>query len=160
MLGRNCKAYYLSVGSRATWGAADGSGRHKGAAPANLVEIASAKDVTLPGDRMNAVQTDRGSDYETGDTGAMQGNLTLTLNHRTSDAARVALETAFILNTAIAIAVLNGAKATLGVTGLWADFKVIKFVENQPEGDHVTYDVELMPYSQATVAPEFVQVTA
>ena len=161
MLGRKCKAYYLSTGTRATWGTLSGTtGRNTGAAPANLAEIASAKDITLPGERMSATQSDRGSDYETGDTGAKQGNVTLTLNHRAgTDAARAALEAAFLLNTPIAVAFLNGDKATSGVKGLWADWKVVKFQESQPETEHVTYDVELMPYSEAAVAPEFVQVT-
>ncbi len=160
MLGRKCKAYYLSTGSRATWGALSGTtGRNTGAAPANLTEIPSAKDITLPGERMAATQSDRGSDYETGDTGAKQGNVTLAINHRGTDTARAALEAAFLLNTPIAVAILNGDKATSGVKGLWADWKVVKFQESQPEKDHVTYEVELMPYSEATVPPEFVQVT-
>jgi hypothetical protein len=161
MLGRKCKAYYLSTGTRATWGTLDAAtGRHEGAAPANLTAIESVKDVKLPGDRMNATQTDRGAAVESGDTGAIQGTVTVTLNRRATDAGRTALETAFLLNTPIAMAFLTGDSATAGVRGLWADWKVTKFVENQPESDHVTYDVELIPYSEAAVDLEWIEVTA
>ena len=160
MLGRNCKVYYLSTGNRATWGVLNvATGRIEGIAP-TLTEIVSVKDVALPGDRMNATQTDRGADYETGDTGAMQGNVTLTLNHRATDTERVSLETAYILGTSVALAILNGDAAVEGTTGLWADFKVMKFVENQPETDHVTYDVELMVDSESAVDPEWVYCEA
>ena len=46
----------------------------------------------------------------------------------------------------------------VGVTGLWADFKVSKFNESQPEEGHIAYDVEIVPYDSG-VDPEFVELT-
>ena len=86
--------------------------------------------------------------------------MSFSLNHRTSaDTGREALRSAFQNNTVIALAILNGASDTVGVKGLWGDFKVAKFTENQPEGDHVTYDVEVVPYDSG-VDPEWVEVAA
>ena len=162
MLGRNCKAYY-TAGTRASWGTLDAtSGRYKGAAPAGLTEIESVKDLTTPGERDAAETSDRGTDYKSEDTGAWGGRVTLTLNHRATDTSRQALNKAFITNKPIAIAILNGDKATSGVTGLWAEFKVVKWEESQPEKEHVTYSVELALYDGpdgAGIAPEWVQVT-
>jgi len=160
MLGKNCKTYYLTTGTRATWGSVGSSGRHEGEAPSNLVLIESCKDVTTPGERKVAQQSDRGAAWETGDTGAFTGNLVIKLNHRTSaDAGRTALETAMLTNQPIALAMLDGASDVAGSKGLWADFKVAKFPRNEPEEGHVTYDYELVPYDSG-VAPEFVEVTS
>ena len=159
MLGRKCKAYYLAD-TRASWGTLDvATGRYEGVAP-ELTEIESVKDITLPGERMAATQSDRGSDYETGDTGAMQGNVTLTLNHRATDAARDALQAAFFNDARIPVAILNGDKDLATTTGVWCDWKVVKFQESQPETDHVTYDVELIPDSTSAIGPEWVQCEA
>lgn len=165
MLGRNCKAYYLSSGTRASWGSQNSTtGRYEAAsAPANLSEITSVKEITLPGERDASAQSDRGADVNTEDTGGWSGRLAIKLNHRKTDAARVALNAAFILNTPIALAVLNGASDVVGSTGLWADWKVTKFVENQPETEHTTYDVELCLYDGpdgSEVEPEWVELTA
>lgn len=165
MLGRNCKAYYQSTGTRATWGTQDATtGRHEGsAAPANLVEITSVKEITLPGERDASAQSDRGADVNTEDTGAWSGRLSIKLNHRATDAARTALFAAFILNSPISLAILNGASTVVGTLGLWAEFKVTKFTENQPETDHTTYDVELCLYDGPDgggVAPEWVELIA
>lgn len=164
MLGRNCKAYYLSTGTRATWGTQNSTtGRHEATtAPTNLTEITSVKEINLPGERNAAAQSDRGADVNTEDTGAWSGRLSMKLNHRKTDAARVALNAAFILNTPIPLAILNGASNVVGTTGLWAEFKVTKFVENQPETEHTNYDLELCLYDGpdgGEVAPEWVELT-
>ena len=163
MLGRNCKAYYLNAAAstRTTWGDLNAtSGRHEASAPPTLVEITSLKDVTLPGERDAAEISDRGADAKTEDTGAWGGRLTLVMNHRASDAARDALNAAFILNNPISLAILNGDKATAGSRGLWADFKVVKWEESQPEADHVVYNIDVALYDGpdgSGVAPEWVE---
>lgn len=161
MLGKHCKVYYLSDGDRESWGLVDSdTGRATDVAPADLDEIKSIKDLTLPGERDAAESSDRGADVKTEDTGAWGGRLTLTLNHRTTDDARVALEAAFITRSPIALAILNGDKDVGGVTGLWADFLVVKFEESQPEKEHVTYSVELALYDvpgATVVPPEWVE---
>lgn len=159
MQGNKCKAYYLSTGTRATWGTQDEtSGRNQGVAPVGLALIESVKDVTLPGERKTGTSSDRGTTFETGDTGAQTGNVTLNLNHRKTDAARAAIEAAFILNEPISMAFLDAASDVVGAKGLWAEFKVAKCQRSEPEEGAVTYAVELIPYDQATVNPEWVEV--
>lgn len=166
MLGRRCKLYYQTTGPRATWGTQnETSGRHEAsAAPANLVEIPSVKNVTLPSERATATSKDRGANWEAGDVGPMTGPVQITLNHRATDAGRAALEAAYILDTQIAIAIMDqpcvGDGLVVGAKGLWADFKVSKFQRNEPEDGAVTYDVELIPYDQAAVDPEWVELVS
>jgi hypothetical protein len=160
MQGRRCKAYYLSTGTRASWGTLnETSGRHEASvAPADLTEIESVKEITLPSERATSTSSDRGSDWEVGDVGPMTGPVQMSLNHRKTDAGRDALQAAYILDTVIALAILDGDKATVGTEGLWADFKVAKFARNEPESGPVTYDVELIPYDLSDVDPEWVEV--
>lgn len=162
MLGKRCKLYYQSTGTRATWGTQDEtSGRHEASsAPANLVEIASVKNVTLPSERATATNKDRGANWETGDVGPMTGSVQITLNHRATDAGRTALEAAYILDEQIALAILDKESDEVGAKGLWADFKVSKYQRNEPEDGPVTYDVELIPYDQAAVDPEWVELVS
>lgn len=162
MLGKRCKLYFLSTGTRATWGTQDAAtGRNEGAAaPANLTEIESVKNVTTPSERATATSKDRGADWEAGDTGPMTGPVQITLNHRATDAGRSAIEAAYFLDTPIALCILDKDKATVGAKGLWADFKIAKYQRNEPEDGPVTYDIEAIPYDQAAVDPEWVELTA
>ena len=162
MFGKSACLYYLSTGVRATWGTINAAtGRHEAStAPTNLAEIESVKDLTLDGDRPSGEQTDRGANIAMSDTGAMRTGLSFKLNKRkTEEAGVTALRTAWLLNTPIALAALDGEDDTVGTKGLWADFKVTKFVEPQPEEGHMDYDVAVAPYDSG-VDPEFVQVTA
>ena len=162
MFGKSALLYYQSTGTRATWGAINNTtGRNEGnTAPANLAVIGAVKDLTLPADRPSAEQTDRGSNFATFDVGALRTGASFKLNKRTTEEAGVtALRSAFLLREPIALAVLDGADDVVGTTGLWADFKVSKFPENQPEEGHMDFDVEILPYDSG-VDPEFVEVIA
>ena len=46
-IGLKAKAYFLSTGTRATWGAADANGMAAGPAPDNLTEMTNVRDLTL-----------------------------------------------------------------------------------------------------------------
>ncbi len=162
MLGKRCKGYFLSTGTRASWGTQDTTtGRYEAtSAPASLTEIPSIKSVTIPSERSTATSKDRGADWEAGDTGPMTGGVQIQLNHRATDAGRDALEAAYFLDDPIALALLDKASDVVGAKGLWADYKVSKFARNEPEDGPVVYDVELIPYDQAAVDPEWVELTA
>ena len=162
MFGKSALLYYQSTGTRATWGAINNTtGRNEAnTAPSNLVEIGAVKDLTLDGDRPSADQTDRGSNFATFDTGALRGGASFKLNARTTEEAGVtAIKSAWLLNETLAMAVLNAADDVTGTVGLWADFKVEKFVENQPEEGHIDYDVSIKPYDSG-VDPEYVELIA
>ena len=162
MFGKYACLYYLNTGTRASWGTLnEATGRHEAtAAPSNLTEIESVKDLTLDGDRPSSEQTDRGANIATGDTGAMRTGLSFKLNKRkTEEAGVTALRTAWLLNEPIALAALDNEQDYVGATGLWTDFKVTKFVEPQPEEGHMDYDVAVVPYDSG-VEPEFVELTA
>ena len=92
MFGKSCLLYYLSTGTRATWGSINtATGRHEATtAPADLAEIGAAKDVTLNGDRPSSEHTDRGTNIATYDTGALRGPVSFQLNRRTTEEAGVA----------------------------------------------------------------------
>ena len=147
------KLYYLSTGTRATWGS-------PAAAPADLDEILSAKDLAIPGERSVSDTTDRGTgDVETGDTGKMDAKLDFQCSNRDVCAGRDALRDAYRADTVVALAILDGDQATVGTKGFWCDFKVTKFKEVHPVKDVMAYEVAVVPYASA-VAAEWVEVSA
>jgi hypothetical protein len=152
------KLYWLSTGTRASWGS-------PAAAPSGLEEIKSAVDLTIPGTRSTSDTTDRGSgDFVTEDVGKVEAKIAFKCSDRTSDAGRDGLQDAFqadpsTTNSIIALAILDGDKDTAGSQGLWADFKVTKFEESHPINGVREYNVEVTPYN-STVAPEWVVVSS
>ena len=163
MFGKRAVLYYLTPDTRATWGNINATtGRNESAtAPTNLVEIGSAKDVTVPGDRPSSEQHDRGTNFATFDVGALRTGAAFQLNKRTTvEAGVTALRSASLIqNATIALAILDGADDVVGTTGLWADFVVEQFEESQPEEGHIVYNVVVKPFDSG-VDPEFVEVIA
>ncbi|KKL65805.1 hypothetical protein LCGC14_2151330 [marine sediment metagenome] len=152
-MGKDAKLYYLSTGTRVTWGS-------PAAAPANLAEISTVRDLTLPGERHVGDTSARGDDHDTGDVGAISSKeLSFDLAHRDTDAGRDALRDAFEGRTVIALAVLNGGKAVVGARGLWADWKVSKFEEVQTLTGAIGYNVTVVKYASG-VDGEWVVVSA
>ena len=149
-MGRNAKLYRDSA-TRIAW-AADG--------PETLVEITSVRDLTLPGERNTADTSDRGDDHDTMDVGSISSSeISFNLAHRDVDTSRDALRNAFEGKTTIPLAILNGARTTVGVKGLWADFKVSKFEEPQNLNDAIGYEVTVVKFA-TLVAAEYVTTTA
>ncbi|KKL65804.1 hypothetical protein LCGC14_2151320 [marine sediment metagenome] len=120
--------------------------------PATLVEITSVRDLTLPGERHVGDTSMRGDDHDSGDVGAISSKeISFNLAHRDTDTSRDALRTAFEGRATIPLAILNGARTTVGSRGLWADWKVSKFEEVQTLTGAIEYNVTVVKF--ATLVP-------
>ncbi len=149
-MGKDCKLYWDSI-TRIAW-AADG--------PETLTEITTVRDLTLPGERTVGDTSQRGDDHDTGDVGGISSKeISFNLAHRDTDTGRDALRTAFQTKATIPLAILNGPRTTVGVKGLWADFKVSKFEEPQNLNDPTGYEVTVVKFA-TLVAVEYVTTSA
>lgn len=158
-LGMNAKIYYLSTGTRATWGTADGDGVHEGAAPGNLTEMGNAKDVTLTLEKGEADVTTRANNTWRATVGTLKdGSVEFESNWKKTDAGFAKIFNAWLNDTPIAFAVLDGDKAVAGTEGLWADFAVINISRSEPLEEAITATITLKP-TESDVAPEWVRVT-
>lgn len=150
VLGMNCKAYYLSTGTREAW---SGSGSE------NLVEVDNIRDVTLNLETGEADTTTRGNDGWRSTAATLKdGSVEFEMLWDTSDAFFTAVKNAWLNGTNIACAFLDGARTTAGSEGLWADFRVTNFSRSEPLEEAVKVSVTLkLAYS--TVAAAWVTTT-
>lgn len=164
-LGLDAKIYYLSngtagtVGSRSSWGTAT-LGISGGAAPANLTEITSARNVTPTINKGQADVSTRGNNGWKATLGTLKdASLELEAIYDMTDLGQLLLVQSFFTNANVPIAALDGSKSTVGVYGLWADWQVVDLNKGEPleEGQTATYT--LKP-GLSSVAPEWVKVTA
>lgn len=152
ILGLDCKAYYLSTGTRESW---DGSTP----APAALTEITVIRDVTLNLSRSESDVTTRGSNgWRQTLTTLKEGEVTFQIVWDTEDASFTAIRNAWLNGTTLAAAFLTGAKDEAGAEGLYADFNVANFTRNEGLEEGVTVDVSLR-VAYSAVAPNWVEVT-
>lgn len=160
LLGLDGKVYYLSTGSRASWGTHNADGIAEGGAPANLTEIDIVRDVTIGASKGEAdVSCRRASGWRLTKGTLKEGELSFETIHDPTDAGFAKLMGAYLNNTSIAMAILDGDKAVAGSTGLWADFDVIGFEKGEPLEEAQVVSWTLKP-TYSTVAPEWVKVTA
>lgn len=158
-LGLEAKAYFLSTGTRASWGAEDtDTGIHAGSAPGSLTEMGNVRDVTLKLDKGEADVTTRSS----GGWRQMRGTLkdaevTFEMIYDPADDSYAVIQAAFLLNTPVAMAFLSGASDVSGVEGLWADFDVTGFEKTEPLEEAQKASVTIKP-TRSDVAPEWVKV--
>ena len=159
-LGFDAALYRLTTGTRATWGAADSSGIHGGAAPANLSEITNVTgDCTLNADSTDVDTSTRASDWKLAAQGMHEGSYEFTMIDDSTDADLAAIKAAHFLRKSIAIAILDDEKTVIGADGLWADFAVIGFTRGEPLNDKLTIKVTIKP-TRSAVAPEWVKITS
>lgn len=159
-LGYNAKLYRLSTGTRATWGTKNAAGISEGAAPANLDEVPNVKDITLPLEMSEAdVTTRKNGGSEAVQTTLQKVEIELPMVYDLADTDVTALMEAYIGRTTIALAVLDGDKATVGNQGLWADFAVTK-MGNPQEIEGVLMINFTVKFGWTAVPPEWVKVTA
>jgi hypothetical protein len=158
LLGKNAKLYRLTTGSRASWGTVNSSGFASGAAPSNLDVVGNVRDLDMPMTKTLADVTTRDNDGWVAQVGTLKnGDVTFQMMYKPGDTNFMALWSAFLSDAAVAMAVLDGDKATSGTRGFWADFVVSAFgkTENLVEGQQV--DVTLT-VTDSTVAPQIVVV--
>lgn len=158
VLGLECKAYRLTSGTRATWGAADGNGIHTGSAPASLSEVTVAKNVTVTLGAAEADVSSRASIYKLIRKALRDLSIDLEMPWTPSDGAFAALQASYILGTSIAMAFLDGDKSTSGSQGPWADWEVTEFTREEPIEGAAMAKVKIKPTSSA-VAPEWVKAS-
>lgn len=164
-LGLNAKTYRLTTGSRASWGTINSNattstyGMNEAAAPSNLDEIPNIRDLSLTLEKSEADVSTRASAWKALLAAQKQAGIEFGMVWDSADADCLALLRAWLNGTTIALAVLDGDKATVGSQGLWADFQVFSFSksENLEEGQLVS--VSLKP-TYSSVPPEWVNVTA
>lgn len=160
VLGFNAALYHLSTGTRATWGAADSSNIHGGAAPGSLTEITNINgELTLKADSTDVEVNTRASDWKLAAQGLHDGSVEFTMIDEPTDADLIMIRNAHFARSSIALAVLDGDKSAIGVNGLWADFAVIGYERGEPLDDKLTVKVTVKP-TRSGVAPEWVKVTS
>lgn len=154
------KLYFLSTGNRASWGAAT-DGVAEGAAPSDLTEIPNIADFTIP---LNKIKTDVTTRLA-GGVKAYYGTLkdmetTIPQVYDSTDTGWLALQKAWLVDGAIiALAMLDGDKATTGTQGLWGDFTVLDGQLGQKIDGVQMWDWKVAP-GWTTVPIEWIKVTA
>lgn len=144
-LGMSAKLYRLSTGTRAAW---PNSG-----APENLAELSNVTDVTLNMQKGEADVTTRANNGWKASVGTLkEGSVEFEMIWDPSDAGFTAIQTAFFNNTSIALAILDGAAATVGSQGLWADFSVTNFTRSEPLNEAIKAKVTVKPTYSAVAA--------
>ena len=157
-LGIKAKCYFLPTGTRATWGVADADNVHNGPAPAALQEMPQVKDLTLNLSKGEADATTRGSGgWKVILAGLKEGSIEFEMLWEPADTAFQAFFKAWLTDSNIAVAALDGDKAAAGSQGLWADFQVTGFVKKEPLNEPQSVSITLKP-GYSAVAPEWVKV--
>lgn len=151
-LGMLAKLYRLSSGTRAAWPVSG--------APANLTEVTNVRDVTLNLETGEADVTTRGNNGWKATIATLKdGSIEFEMVWDPTDAGFTALKDAYFNNTAIALAVLDGAKDVVGSQGLWADFSVTNLSREEPLEEAIKAKVTVKP-TYSAVSPEWVTVAA
>lgn len=149
-LGMQAKLYRLSSGVRAAWPASG--------APANLVEIGNVKDLTLNLETGEAdITTRQNGGWKATIATLKEGSIEFESVWDTSDGGFAALKDAFLNNTSIALAILDGSKDVVGSEGLWADFSVTNLTREEPLAEAILAKVTLKP-TYSAVPPAWVVV--
>ena len=159
-LGLKAKLYYLSTGTRATWASTSTGGVYSGPAPTNLTEMPNVRDLTLNLSKGEADATTRGGNgWKTILAALKEGSIEFEMIWDTTDTSFQAFFNAWLTDTNIAVASLDGDKATVGSQGLWADFVVTGFSKKEPLAEVQAVSVTIKP-AYSTVAPQWVAVAS
>lgn len=154
------KAYILSTGTRATWGAVSATtGCHEGAAPSSLAELdlIRSADITHSDDQGDA--SSRKSPYKLGIPTQIVASVDLEIPWNPTDANFILLRNAKFLRKSVACVFLDQDKTVVGAQGLWADWMISDFNPSQPDDKEIMLKVKLIPTASA-VPPEWISVTS
>ena len=137
ILGRECKAYYSDT-------LLDGA--NTGSVSWN--EVDNIKDLTLNLDKDTADMKTRGSGgWGQERTTFKNATVEFQMLWKSSDPAFTAIRDAYLNDTEVAFAAMDGDIATSGKQGLASNFEVSNFTRNEPLEEGVTVDVTLTPSS-------------
>jgi hypothetical protein len=149
-------AYYLSSGTRASWGSLT-AGVAIAAAPSNLVAVPSIRNCNLGLNVGEADASSRASLVKLTVLALEEWQVELEIPYNPTNTDYIFLQAARIQRITIAMAFLDGPKATSGSFGIWADFVVTGFGRDEPLEKEMMVKATLKPTSSA-VAPQWVQV--
>ena len=157
--GIDCKMYRLTSGTRASWGTLDAASEcNTGSAPASLSEVDNVKDVSLKIDPVESdVTTRRNRKWKATAIVMLDAGIEFEMPLDHDDANYQAFRTAALKRTTIAMAILDGDKATAGSEGLWADWSIV-FNRDEALEETGMVSFTLKP-GYSSVAPEWVQVS-
>ena len=130
-LGMDAKLYFCAagIGGTPTW-----------------TELTNVKNVTLNLQKGEAdVTTRANSGWKATAATLKEGSIEFEMVWDTTDAGFTAIKTAWFNNTTIGIAAMDGAIATTGSQGLWADCHVIDFSREEPLEEAITVKVTVKP---------------
>lgn len=148
-IGYQGKLYYLSgTGPRATWGAADANGLHSGPAPAGLALVKGVRDCTIDSERPEIDASSRDSaPYEAVTVGLIKVPVNFKVIWRPTDPGQLAILKAYLsrVPATVPIAVLDDDSATVGATGWWADWAILKMSHAQNLSEGQIIDVSMKP---------------
>lgn len=158
-LGVNGKLYRLATGTRATWSATTTDGAKVGPAPSSLDEIPNCKDMSIPLEDAEADVTTRlNGGYEAVIGALRKTGINIAMVYDNADADYAALLKAYLTRGSIALAILDGDKATVGTSGFWADFAILKLEKSEPLTGAQMVTFFAKPTFSA-VGPEWVKVS-
>ena len=123
-LGKDCKLYFQTTGTRAAWPAT-------GAAP-NLAEIENCRDLTFSGDTAEADVSVRGGGGWRQQLATLRdAEVSFEMVYDTDDTDFTSLRDNWSANTVFGLAILDGDSATSGTKGIWMDCSITGWEESQ-----------------------------
>jgi len=135
-LGYECKMYYGSAALGVGETAVNGS----------YTELDLAKDVNVPLDKAEADMTTRKSGgWKETRGGLKDGSLDFELKYDSDDAGVAVIRNAYLNNTSILLAIMDGDIAVTGTEGFVANFEIMSFPINQPMEEGVMIAVTAKP---------------
>lgn len=109
-------------------------------------ELTNVKNVTLNLQKGEADVTTRANNGWRATAGTLkEGSIEFEMVWDTVDAGFTAIQNAYFNNTLIGIAAMDGAIATAGSQGLWADCAIMDFSREEPLEDALSVKVTAKP---------------
>ena len=130
-LGMDAKLYFCAagIGATPTW-----------------TELTNVKNVTLTLQKGESdVTTRANSGWKATASTLKEGSIEWEMVWNTGDAGFTAVQTAWMNNTLLGLAVMDGPVATAGSQGLWADCNVLTFSREEPLEEAITVKVTAKP---------------
>lgn len=143
-LGMDAKLYFCAagIGSTPTW-----------------TLLGNVKNVTLSLTKGEADVTTRANNGWKATAGTLkEGSIEFEMVWDTEDAGFTAIKDAYFNGTILGLAVMDGAVATAGSQGLWADCMITDFSRDEPLEDALSVKVTAKP-TYSTNAPVWTTVS-
>lgn len=123
-------------------------------------ELTIVEDVEQDSTKESAEVKNRASDEITMLALHRKRQVTCTITHTPGNAVYESIRDAFENDTALAIAVMDGAVASAGSEGLMMDVIVTQFKRSEQLSQRMAYDVTFEPSAAAGTTPAWTEVSA